>query len=98
MGHNARRTVVEATKKVDNSMASLSGKIALVTGASRGIGRAIAERLGDRGASVIVNYAGSRDKALEVVQAILAAGGKAVAVQADVSRIEEVRRLFSTLR
>lgn len=94
MGHNARRTVVEATKKVDNSMASLSGKIALVTGASRGIGRAIAERLGDRGASVIVNYAGSRDKALEVVQAILAAGGKAVAVQADVSRVEEVRRLF----
>lgn len=72
----------------------LTGKVAIVTGASRGIGRAIAERLGDRGASVIVNYAGSRDKALEVVQAIEAAGGKAVAVQADVSRVGEVRRLF----
>lgn len=75
-------------------MTSLTGKVAIVTGASRGIGRATAERLGQAGASVVVNYAGSADKAKEVVAAIKAVGGKAVAVQADVSRIADIRRLF----
>jgi 3-oxoacyl-[acyl-carrier protein] reductase len=75
-------------------MASLTGKVAIVTGSSRGIGRAIAERLGKEGASVVVNYARHADQALEVVSAIEAAGGRAIAVQADMSRVADVRRLF----
>lgn len=75
-------------------MNNLSGKVAIVTGASRGIGRAIAERLAKSGASVVVNYAGSVDKAEEVVTAIKSDGGQAIAVRADVSRVDEVRRLF----
>lgn len=63
----------------------LEGKIALVTGASRGIGRQIALTLGREGASVIVNYNGSAAKAEEVVKEIEAAGGKAEAVQCNVS-------------
>lgn len=75
-------------------MSSLKGKVAIVTGSSRGIGRAIAERLGREGASVVVNYAGSAEKAQEVVQAIEAAGSKAIAVQVDMSNPDEVRHLF----
>lgn len=75
-------------------MSSLQGKVAIVTGASRGIGREIALELGTRGARVIVNYAVSQDKALEVVRTIEAAGGKAIPVQADMSRVEDIRRLF----
>lgn len=69
-------------------MLMLTGKIALVTGASRGIGRAIAVRLADEGAAVIVNYSGSREKAEEVVSLIKNAGGKAQAVRCDVSDFE----------
>ena len=72
----------------------LAGKVALVTGASRGIGRAIALRLGRAGASVIVNYASSPDRAQEVVAAIEAAGGRATAIQADLSQPADVARLF----
>ena len=75
-------------------MSSLQGKVAIVTGSSRGIGRGIAERLGRDGASVVVTYAGNRDKAEEVVQAITAAGSKATAIQVDVRNLEEVRSLF----
>jgi len=64
---------------------SLDGKVAVVTGASRGIGRAIAIELARRGARVIVNYQRSADAAEEVVAAIRAEGGEATAVQADVS-------------
>ena len=75
-------------------MTSLKGKVAIVTGSSRGIGRAIAEKLGRDGASVVVNYAGSQEKAAEVVRAIESAGAKAIAMQADMSKPEEVKHLF----
>lgn len=66
----------------------LDGKVAVVTGAGRGIGRAIAIRLAEEGASVIVNYNGSEAKALEVVNAIEEKGGKAEAIQCNVSEYE----------
>jgi 3-oxoacyl-[acyl-carrier protein] reductase len=75
-------------------MASLTAKVAIVTGASRGIGRAIAERLAQDGASVVINYSQSANKAKEVVSAIEAGGGKALAVQADMSQLADIRRLF----
>lgn len=70
-------------------------KVAIVTGASRGIGAAIAKRLGSEGFTVVVNYAGSEAAAAEVVDAIEAAGGKALAEQADVSNPADVERMFS---
>lgn len=73
---------------------SLQGKTALVTGGSRGIGRAISERLAADGAVVVINYARSERQAREVVNAIQTKGGKAMAIQADVSKPAEVRRLF----
>ena len=73
---------------------SLKGKVALVTGSSRGIGRAIAERYGSLGASVVVNYAGDERTARDVVAAIERSGGAAIAVKADVSRVPEVDRLY----
>ena len=73
----------------------LEGQVAVVTGASKGIGAAIAEHLAAAGAAVVVDYASSRAGAEAVVQRIRQAGGKAVAVQADVSRLEDVRRLFA---
>ena len=76
-------------------MASLSGKVAIVTGSSSGIGRAIAERLAEEGAIVVVNYGTSAEKAQQVVTGIQAKGGKAVAVQSDMSQVAEARRLVS---
>ncbi|MFB4331383.1 SDR family oxidoreductase [Paenibacillus sp. CR_12] len=72
----------------------LSGKVAIVTGASRGIGREIAERLAENGAKVVVNYASSPAKAEEVVGLIKHGGGEARAIQADISQVAEVERLF----
>jgi Dehydrogenases with different specificities (related to short-chain alcohol dehydrogenases) len=74
-------------------MASLSGKVAIVTGASNGIGRAIAERFAEDGAIVVVNHSKSAEKAQQVVIGIQAKGGKAVAFQADMSKVSEARRL-----
>ncbi|KAH9897320.1 short chain dehydrogenase [Xylariomycetidae sp. FL2044] len=74
--------------------ASLRGKVALVTGAGRGIGRAMAEELGRRGAKVIVNYANSKETAEEVVQVIKKSGSDAVAIRANVSVVDEIVRLF----
>jgi 3-oxoacyl-[acyl-carrier protein] reductase len=74
-------------------MSSLKGKVAIVTGASDGIGRAIAERLAQDGATVVVNYGKSADKAKQVVAGIEAKGGKAVAVQADMSKADNASRL-----
>jgi len=75
-------------------MSFLSGKIAVVTGGSRGIGAAIATRLAADGASVAVNYASHQAEANDVVQKIVQAGGKAIAIQADVWKTEDVRLLF----
>ncbi len=75
----------------------LGGKVALVTGASRGIGRATATVLAGCGAAVIVNYRGQADAAAEVVAQIEAAGGRATAVQADVSDGGDVDRLVKTV-
>ncbi|HTG69502.1 MAG TPA: SDR family oxidoreductase [Candidatus Udaeobacter sp.] len=72
----------------------LAGKVALVTGASRGIGREIAEELARNGAKVVVNYASNPDKAEEVVDGIKQRGGEAVAIQADISSVAEIEMLF----
>src|SRR5213594_697720 len=74
-------------------MGSLAGKVAIVTGASSGIGRAIAERLAQDGATVVVNYGKSADKAKAVVAGIVSKGGNAVAIQADMSQVADARRL-----
>jgi 3-oxoacyl-[acyl-carrier protein] reductase len=75
-------------------MGKLAGKVAVVTGASKGIGAAIAAKFGSEGASVVVNYASDKAGAERAVQAVQAAGGKAIAVQADVSKKEQVQKLF----
>ncbi|MCH7320902.1 MULTISPECIES: 3-oxoacyl-[acyl-carrier-protein] reductase [Solibacillus] len=74
----------------------LMGKCAIVTGASRGIGRAIALELASQGARVVVNYSGSVEKAKQVVEEIQANGGEAIAVQADVANGESVQQLMQT--
>ena len=76
--------------------ASLHGKVALITGASRGIGKGCAIELGRRGCSVVVNYAKSKSFADEVVKTIeeSGSGAKAISIQADVSKVPEIERLF----
>ncbi|HEX3177917.1 MAG TPA: glucose 1-dehydrogenase [Methylomirabilota bacterium] len=76
-------------------MRKLDGKVAVVTGASKGIGASIARSLAAEGAAVVVNYAAGKDGAERVVADITGAGGKAVAAQADVSREVDVQRLFA---
>jgi 3-oxoacyl-[acyl-carrier protein] reductase len=77
-----------------NITKKLAGKVAVVTGASKGIGASIAKHLAAEGASVVVNYASSKAGADKVVADITAAGGKAVAVQGDVSKKADIDRLF----
>ena len=77
---------------------SLAGKVALVTGASRGIGAGIALELGARHASVVVNYVKGKAGADEIVEKIEKSGGKAVAIQADVSKVPEITKLFEAAK
>lgn len=73
-------------------------KTALVTGASRGIGKAVALALADKGFTVVINYAGSHDAAEAVKTEIESKGGKALTLQGDVSKAEDVERIFSTIK
>src|SRR5436190_17694504 len=76
------------TKKLD-------GKVAVVTGASKGIGAAIAKALGAEGASIVVNYSSSKAEGEKVAKEIAGDGGKAIAVQANLSKPQEIERLFT---
>ena len=76
-------------------MSNIAGKVAVVTGASKGIGASIAEHLAAEGASVVVNYSTSKAGADAVVKRITQKGGKAIAVQADVSKPKDITRLFA---
>ncbi len=76
------------------TMKKLENKVAVVTGASKGIGAGIAKKLASAGASVVVNYASSKADADKVVQEIIANGGKAIAVQGNVSKTDDISRLF----
>ncbi|HEY6085067.1 MAG TPA: glucose 1-dehydrogenase [Nitrospira sp.] len=75
-------------------MKALAEKVAIVTGASRGIGRGIAERLAKDGATIVVNYTKNADEAKKVVSGIVENGGKALSIQADVSKVTDIKRLF----
>jgi 3-oxoacyl-[acyl-carrier protein] reductase len=78
-----------------NNLKKLAGKVAVVTGASKGIGAAIAEHLAAEGAAVVINYSSSKTGADATVQRITQKDGRAVALQADLSKPEDIRRLFA---
>jgi 3-oxoacyl-[acyl-carrier protein] reductase len=79
-------------------MGKLQNKVAVVTGASKGIGASIAKHLAAEGASVVVNYSSSKEGADKVVSEIQSKGGKAIAVQADVSKKADIDRLFAAMK
>src|SRR5205814_1537867 len=76
----------------------LDGKVAVVTGASKGIGAAIAKEFADEGATVVINYASAKEDADRIVDEITKRGGQAVAVQANVAKKADVERLFSAAK
>ena len=75
-------------------MTNLNNKVAIITGSSKGIGKAIATKLAKNGATVVINYSHSADKANETVEEIKQQGGNAIAIQADVSKVAEIESLF----
>src|SRR5437762_11145869 len=88
--------VAEQTQNgIGETMSRLQGKVAVVTGASKGIGAGIAKSLADEGASVVVNYSSSKEGADQVVAEINGKGGRAIAVQGDVSKSADVQRIFA---
>ena len=82
-------------KDIKMESKKLAGKVAVVTGASKGIGAGIARELAAQGAAVVVNYASSKEGADQVVNEITARGGKAIAVQGDVAKTDDIERLFA---
>jgi 3-oxoacyl-[acyl-carrier protein] reductase len=91
-----RRNLIPCAAKHGGFMAKkLSNKVAIVTGASKGIGAAIAKQMAAEGAAIVVNYSSSKDGADRVVAEITKNGGKAAAVQADVSKPADIQRLFT---
>jgi 3-oxoacyl-[acyl-carrier protein] reductase len=88
---NDNKNKQDKTKEIMNT---LSEKVILVTGASRGIGAVVAQKLANAGAKVIVNYAGGKEAADQTVEAIKQNGGDAIAIQADVSKTEDVKNMF----
>ncbi|MEH2182274.1 SDR family NAD(P)-dependent oxidoreductase [Nostoc sp.] len=76
-------------------MKKLEGKVAIITGSSRGIGKEIAIRLAQSGAKVVINYSHSREKAEEVINQIQQQGGEATAIQADISQVEQIQQLVT---
>ncbi len=82
-------------EKLNTNSKKLAGKVAIVTGASKGIGAAIAKALASEGAAVVVNYSSSKAEGEKVAKEINASGGKAIAVQANVSRKDEIEKLFA---
>jgi NAD(P)-dependent dehydrogenase (short-subunit alcohol dehydrogenase family) len=93
-----RRRACIGIKPKERIINKLANKIAVVTGASKGIGAAIARRFATEGATVVVNYATSREGADKVVADIAAAGGKAVAIRANISVEADVRQLFQAVK
>jgi 3-oxoacyl-[acyl-carrier protein] reductase len=83
------------SRRMKANSLKLAGKVAVVTGASKGIGAAIAKRFAAEGAAVVVNYSSSTAEGEKVVKEITAAGGKAVALQANMSRAEAIEHLFA---
>src|SRR5476651_234821 len=90
--HRNRRHTTILTEKI---MKKLEGKVAVVTGASKGIGASIAKHLAAEGASVVVNYSSSKEGADRVVMQIEKNGGKAIAVQANAAKKADIERLFA---
>jgi 3-oxoacyl-[acyl-carrier protein] reductase len=97
-GTRIMRGAIRTPTEQEQSMSDLKGKVAIVTGASKGIGAGIAKNLAAAGAAVVVNYASSREGAERVVADIKVSGGKAIAVKGDVAKAADVRRLFEETR
>jgi 3-oxoacyl-[acyl-carrier protein] reductase len=97
-GTRIMRGPIRTPTEQEQSMSDLKGKVAIVTGASKGIGAGIAKNLAAAGAAVAVNYASSREGAERVVADIKVSGGKAIAVKGDVAKAADVRRLFEETR